>query len=53
MSKVRIAGRQLSRPAVLAIVLGVVTVASLVLVVRNRTFDLSPDWRSIDFESME
>ena len=49
----RVAGKELNRPAVLASVLGLVALVSLVLVIRNRTFDLSPDWRSIDFESME
>jgi acetylornithine deacetylase/succinyl-diaminopimelate desuccinylase-like protein len=34
-------------------VLGVVTFVSLLLIIRNRTFELSPDWRSIDFEAME
>ena len=49
----RIAGRELSRLTLLVGALGLVTIVSLMLFVRNRTFDLSPDWRSIDFEAME
>ena len=49
----RIAGREMSRITVLVSVLAVVAIVSLVLVVRNRTFDLSQDWRDIDFASLE